>query len=59
MEHELQVGGQEIIGRIVEDLKDESEPYRRMVMETIEKVGVAFVLASPSLSILFHCLFCV
>eukprot|EP00898_Chlorokybus_atmophyticus_P003890 jgi/Chlat1/4501/Chrsp29S04438 len=31
-------GGAEIIGRIVEDLKDESEPYRRMVMETIEKV---------------------
>lgn len=23
---------------MVEDLKDESEPYRRMVMETIEKV---------------------
>ena len=28
----------DIVGRIVEDLKDESEPYRRMVMETIEKV---------------------
>lgn len=26
------------MGRIVEDLKDESEPYRRMVMETIDKV---------------------
>jgi splicing factor 3B subunit 1 len=32
------VGGSQIIGRIVEDLKDESEPYRKMVMETIEKV---------------------
>lgn len=28
----------EIVGRVVEDLKDEAEPYRRMVMETIDKV---------------------
>lgn len=27
-----------IASRIVEDLKDESEPYRRMVMETLEKI---------------------
>jgi splicing factor 3B subunit 1 len=33
------VGCSEIVSRVVEDLKDESEPYRRMVMETIEKVG--------------------
>ena len=26
------------MARVVEDLKDESEPYRRMVMETTEKV---------------------
>lgn len=32
------VGVSEIVGRIVTDLKDESEPYRKMVMETIEKV---------------------
>ncbi|KAK9834053.1 hypothetical protein WJX81_006031 [Elliptochloris bilobata] len=32
------VGCAEIVGRIVEDLKDESEPYRRMVMETVDKV---------------------
>mmetsp|Transcript_7474 Transcript_7474/g.12384 ORF Transcript_7474/g.12384 Transcript_7474/m.12384 type:complete len:933 (+) Transcript_7474:2-2800(+) len=32
------VGASEVVGRIVDDLKDESEPYRRMVMETIEKV---------------------
>jgi splicing factor 3B subunit 1 len=32
------VGCSQIVGRIVEDLKDESEPYRRMVMETIDKV---------------------
>lgn len=36
--HFLQVGCAEIVGRIVEDLKDESEPYRRMVMETVDKV---------------------
>ncbi|KAK9765021.1 Splicing factor 3B subunit 1 [Basidiobolus ranarum] len=32
------VGVTEIVGRVVEDLKDESEPYRKMVMEAIEKV---------------------
>ncbi|KAG1055547.1 hypothetical protein G6F43_002502 [Rhizopus delemar] len=32
------VGVSEIATRIVNDLKDESEPYRKMVMETIEKV---------------------
>lgn len=32
------VGCTEIVSRIVEDLKDESEPYRKMVMETIDKV---------------------
>lgn len=31
-------GVSEIVGRIVNDLKDESEPYRKMVMETITKV---------------------
>uniref|UniRef100_M4BK12 Hint domain-containing protein n=1 Tax=Hyaloperonospora arabidopsidis (strain Emoy2) TaxID=559515 RepID=M4BK12_HYAAE len=32
------VGASEIISRVVDDLKDESEPYRRMVMEAIQKV---------------------
>jgi splicing factor 3B subunit 1 len=32
------VGASEIIMRVVDDLKDESEPYRRMVMEAIHKV---------------------
>ncbi|ORZ17398.1 splicing factor 3B subunit 1 [Absidia repens] len=32
------VGVSEIVSRIVNDLKDESEPYRKMVMETIEAV---------------------
>jgi splicing factor 3B subunit 1 len=32
------VGFVPIVGRIVDDLKDEDEPYRRMVMETIDKV---------------------
>jgi len=32
------VGVADIVGRTVEDLKDESEPYRWMVMERIGKV---------------------
>jgi len=32
------VGAKEIVTRIVDDLKDEQEMYRKMVMETIEKV---------------------
>lgn len=32
------VGAAEIITRVVDDLKEESEQYRKMVMETIEKV---------------------
>ena len=35
------VGGAEIISRIVEDLKDESEAYRKMVMESIEQILAA------------------
>ncbi|CAG8597296.1 15054_t:CDS:10, partial [Acaulospora colombiana] len=31
-------GVSEIVGRIVNDLKDDSEPYRKMVMETIQTV---------------------
>ncbi|KAI0060520.1 hypothetical protein BV25DRAFT_1917618 [Artomyces pyxidatus] len=31
-------GASEIMGRIVNELKDEAEPYRKMVMETITKV---------------------
>jgi splicing factor 3B subunit 1 len=32
------VGCSEVITRIVDDLKDESEPYRRMVLETVKQV---------------------
>ncbi len=32
------VGCSEVVSRVVDDLKDESEPYRKMVMETIELV---------------------
>lgn len=32
------VGAAEIITRIVDDLKDENEQYRKMVMETIEHI---------------------
>ena len=34
----LKAGCSDVVTRIVEDLKDESEPYRRMVMECIDKV---------------------
>ncbi len=36
----IKVGGADIIRSIVIDLKDENEPYRKMVMETIEKIIV-------------------
>ena len=32
------VGCSDVVGRIVDDLKDDSEPYRRMVMETVKRV---------------------
>lgn len=32
------VGAAEIAHRIVDDLKDENEQYRKMVMETVEKI---------------------
>lgn len=41
------VGGAEIIDKIVNEMKDESEPFRKMVIETVEKIisnlGVADV----------------
>ena len=32
------VGAADVVGRVVDDLKDESEPYRRMVMDAVMKV---------------------
>lgn len=32
------VGSSDIIVRILDDLKDDSEPYRRMVMETVKRI---------------------
>lgn len=32
------VGGGVVVGRVVDGLKDESEPYRRMVLEAVSKV---------------------
>ena len=40
MEIANKVGGAEIISRIVDDLKDENEQFRKMVMDCIEKVRV-------------------
>lgn len=42
------VGGAEIIEKIVDDLKDENEPYRKMVMETIERIVTALGVADIS-----------
>ena len=33
------VSGAEIVSRIVEDLKDDNEPFRKMVMDCLEKVN--------------------
>jgi len=40
------VGASEIINRIVDDLKDENEQYRKMVMETIEKVTIPIITSN-------------
>ena len=34
----VKVGGAEIMKMIVKDLKDENEPFRKMTMETIERI---------------------
>lgn len=39
MELANKVGAAEIISRVVEDLKDDNEQYRKMVMEAIEKAS--------------------
>jgi U2 snRNP spliceosome subunit len=39
------VGGGEVVSRIVDHLKDESEPYRKTVMETIEKIIISLGVA--------------
>lgn len=40
------VGCAEIVGRILDELKNESEPFRKMVMETIDKVKKFFFLGN-------------
>ena len=39
MEIANKVGAAEIASRVVEDLKDENEQFRKMVMDCLEKVG--------------------
>ena len=36
----VKFSGAEVVRRLVEGLKDESEPFRRMVVETIDKIAV-------------------
>ena len=47
------VGASDIIGRVVDDLKDENEQYRKMVMETIEKVCRIYIFSFTSTIIPF------
>jgi splicing factor 3B subunit 1 len=42
------VGAGDVVGRLVEDLKDDSEAYRRMALETIEKTLGALGAADVS-----------
>jgi splicing factor 3B subunit 1 len=39
------VGGAEIMKKIVDELKDENESYRKIVMETIERIVSQFGVA--------------
>lgn len=39
------VGGAEIIEKVIDYLKDENEPYRRMTLETVEKIINTFGVA--------------
>lgn len=39
------VGGAEILERIIPGLKDQNEPYRKMVMETVEKIVASLGVA--------------
>lgn len=42
VEMAVKVGSVEILNRIVDDLKDENEQYRKMVMETVQAVVQLF-----------------
>lgn len=44
------VGAVEIVTRIVDDLKDENEQYRKMVMETIEVCTASLFILALTLS---------
>jgi splicing factor 3B subunit 1 len=45
LELAVKVGGAQVVRLLVPGLKDESEPYRRMVMDTIEQVVAALGVA--------------
>ena len=38
LEISSKIGGADVIGRIVDHLRDDSEPYRMLVMEAVEKI---------------------
>ncbi len=49
------VGAAEITSRVVEDLKDENEQYRKMVMDCIEKVSLYVCVCESNLAYLCIC----
>lgn len=49
------VGGAEIVSRLVEDLKDENEQYRKMVMDCAEKVSVKIELHHITFDLYMQC----
>ena len=51
VELSIKVGSREIVSRIVKDLKDDSEVYRRMVLEAIEKVVASQGVADIDLAL--------
>ena len=58
----MKVGGAEVIKRLERDLKDENESYRKILMETIEKIvsnqGVADINAKLEEQLMDGILFC-
>lgn len=45
LEIAVKVGGTDIVARLVEGLKDESEPFRRMVIDAVGKIAVTLGLS--------------
>lgn len=44
----LKVGGKHIVSKLVDDIKDDNESYRKLVMETIQRIVEDVVSALPA-----------